>query len=287
MTRFEIIRSQVSTRYALSVYLPASRFARAAKGLSRKLRGRSASTVRTALPQVAWHQAFPRRQFHLVETGRAFGNVNLSELAVLALAAAYTRPGTEIVEIGTFDGRTALNFAANAPSGVAILTLDLPPDEPTAFAIDLAERRFVDKPQSGARLQACRDSMKPIAARVTQAFGDSARYDWAPHVGRADLVFVDGSHAYDYVRADSETAMRLVAPGGVVMWHDYGIWPGVTKGLEEIETEWGLGLKNIRGTSLVVWRADTAAGHEARETLSVTPAKAEAFADRADRSTDP
>jgi hypothetical protein len=48
--------------------------------------------------------------------------------------------------------------------------------------------------------------------------------------------------------------MEAIAPGGVIVWHDYGVWKGVTKGLEELEDQEGLGLKNIRGTSLVVWR---------------------------------
>lgn len=88
-----------------------------------------------------------------------------------------------------------------------------------------------------------------------QLRGDSATFDWSPHVGRAGLVFVDGSHAYDYVRKDSETAMRLVRPGGVVLWHDYGVWPGVNQALEELDARLGLGLVHIVGTSLVFWRA--------------------------------
>jgi hypothetical protein len=47
----------------------------------------------------------------------------------------------------------------------------------------------------------------------------------------------------------------LVRPKGVVLWHDYGVWPGVTQALEELETARHLGLVHIRGTSLVFWRA--------------------------------
>ena len=89
-------------------------------------------------------------------------------------------------------------------------------------------------------------------------YGDSATFDWSPHAGRAGIVFVDGSHAYDYARKDSETALRLVRPGGVVLWHDYGVWSGVTQALEELEAARGLGLVNIAGTSLVFWRAGQA-----------------------------
>ena len=67
-------------------------------------------------------------------------------------------------------------------------------------------------------------------------------------------MFVDGSHAYEYVRKDSATAMRLVAKGGIVLWHDYGRWEGVSRALDELEAQRRLGLRHIAGTSLVVWR---------------------------------
>ena len=92
------------------------------------------------------------------------------------------------------------------------------------------------------------------AGRIIQLYGDSAQFDWSPHLGRAGLVFVDGSHAYDYVIADSDTAFRLVAKKGMVIWHDYGVWDGVTRALEEIEASRYLGLRHVRGTSLVVWK---------------------------------
>jgi hypothetical protein len=41
----------------------------------------------------------------------------------------------------------------------------------------------------------------------------------------------------------------------MVMWHDYGAWEGVTRALEELEASRQLGLRHIRGTSLVFWRA--------------------------------
>jgi len=84
---------------------------------------------------------------------------------------------------------------------------------------------------------------------------DPATFDFSAHHGRAGLVFVDGSHSYEYVIADTETAARLVAPKGVVIWHDYGVWEGVTRALEEIEASRHLGLRHVRGTSLVVWKS--------------------------------
>ena len=239
--------------YALSVYLPVSRLARRLRAASRARRGVRRDTHTTALAQVAWREVLRRRPIRLVETDKADGNVKLAELAILALAAAAIPPGSHVVEIGTFDGRTTLNLAVNAGEA-SVFTLDLPPDERAAFALAPGERQYVDKPQPGARFRACGPPWEAAARRITQLLGDSATFDWTPYAGRAGLVFVDGSHAYEYVRKDSETAMRLVAKGGLVLWHDYGGWEGVSRALEALEAERRLGLRHIAGTSLVVWR---------------------------------
>lgn len=258
MTGVEAILARTSALYALHVYLPVSRWARSARGRSRMLRGRPVSGQPMLLPRIDWPDALPFRPIRLVETQKRHGNVNLAELAMLALAAAHAPADGELIEIGTFDGRTTMNLAVNAPERAPIVTLDLPAGEATAYAIEDAERTLVDKPASGQRLRDCPAALRPYTARVRQVFGDSASYDWTPHHGRAGLVFVDGSHAYEYARKDSETALALLRPRGMAIWHDYGVWPGVTRALEELEAARGLGLRNIRGTSLVFWRAPAA-----------------------------
>ena len=66
--------------------------------------------------------------------------MRFGELAVLAQAAAAVSPGDEIIEIGTFDGRTTLNLALNAPPTSHIFTLDLPAGAPTAYSLAAGER---------------------------------------------------------------------------------------------------------------------------------------------------
>jgi predicted O-methyltransferase YrrM len=253
---WDLVKARVSAIHALRFYLPASIVAAQARTALRYLRGASSKAPKTALRSISWRKVLPPRPISLVETRKSDGNVKVSELAILALAASSNAlPGSEIIEIGTFDGRTALNLAINAPGDVTVSTLDLPAGQVSAMAIETSERRYVDKPEPGARLHSCDGLWREQASRVIQLHGDSATFDWSPHERRAGLVFVDGSHAYDYVRKDSETAMRLVRPGGVVIWHDYGVWPGVTQALEELENSRHLGLVNFRGTSLVFWRA--------------------------------
>jgi predicted O-methyltransferase YrrM len=241
--------------YARDAYLPLWAVSRAWHSRLRALRGVGNRHVQvTALSQVEWNAVLPRRRISLVALARRDGNVRIGELAVLAQAAAATTSGDEIVEIGTFDGRTTLNLSINAPSGCPVFTLDLAPEHATEFQLAAGERQFVDKAGPGERFRACQPPWREHAARIVQLIGDSATFDWSPHFGKAGLVFVDGSHAYDYARKDSETALRLIARGGMVLWHDYGVWEGVTRALEHLEAERKLGLRHIRGTSLVVWR---------------------------------
>ena len=248
------LTSRLNGLYARSIYLPVSGFGRELRALSRRMRGIECGQ-KTSLPVADWREVIDVRPIRLLETEKNTGDVNLAELAVLASAAGATRVGEEIVEIGTFDGRTTLNLALNAPAKYRIFTLDLPPEAAPKFDLAPGERAYVEKPRSGRRFLEAPSEWADATDRITQLMGDSATFDWSPHIGRAGLVFVDGSHAYDYVIADSETAFQLVANKAMVIWHDYGVWEGVTRALDEIEASRHLGLRHVRGTSLVVWQS--------------------------------
>jgi predicted O-methyltransferase YrrM len=241
--------------YATRIYIPFSAIARKWKILRNKLRGESGKFVQDgSLPKAGWSSCVEPKWIRLVETSKANGNVRISELAVLAHCAANIPNDGNIFEIGTFDGRTTLNLALNQRGAGKVFTLDLPPDTQTKFDIEKGERHFVDKPAPGARYRAKADDLPMAVKRIEQLHGDSAAFDYSDYEGSCSLVFVDGSHAYDYAKADTETAMKLIGVGGVIIWHDYGVWPGVTKYLEELEATDRLGLRSVFGTSLVLWR---------------------------------
>jgi hypothetical protein len=68
-------------------------------------------------------------------------------------------------------------------------------------------------------------------------------------------VFVDGSHARSYVESDSAKAMRMVKPGGLVLWHDYagrGHAPGVFAALNALSHT--VPLCVVEGTTFAMWR---------------------------------
>jgi predicted O-methyltransferase YrrM len=181
----------------------------------------------------------------------ADGNVTLEELVVLIAAVAQRKP-RRIFEFGTFDGRSTLNLAANAGPDAEVWTLDLPQTHlaDARFAIDSRETRYVQKPVSGSRF-----ANTPEASKITQLYGDSATFDYDPYLGKMDFVFVDASHSYEYVMNDSRKALSLIGRrNGVIFWHDYSMWEGVTRALNELyeSAPAFADLKWIEGTTLVV-----------------------------------
>jgi len=241
--------------YATRVYLPLSGIARRWQNYSRRLRGKSDGlTHGTGLPQAPWTHCTRQRSIKIWEGGRANGNVRISELGILCAFASECADGSNVFEVGTFDGRTTLNLALNAPARCVVYTLDLPPDRDTAFPLLSGERHLVEKPKPGLRYEAHRDTRPAAVGKIRQLLGDSATFDFSPYEGSCSLVFVDGAHGYDYVLSDSRAAMAMASRGGVVVWHDYGVWPDVTRALDELEQRGGYGLRHIRGTSLVCWR---------------------------------
>ena len=130
--------------------------------------------------------------------------------------------------------------------------MDLPREElsNTAFALDQHDVEYVDKQVSGIRF-----SNKHWHKQIVQLLGDSAKFDFQPYYGKCGIVFIDGSHAYDYVKNDTKVALRLVTNPAIIIWHDYqSCWADVVKYLGELYLSGGIfaGLKHIEGTSLVV-----------------------------------
>src|SRR5579859_7704287 len=74
------------------------------------------------------------------------GNISFEELLILVELVQTRQPAT-CFEIGTYDGRTALNMAANTPEDAVIYTLDLPREEiaSTLFPLDPFDLKVVKK----------------------------------------------------------------------------------------------------------------------------------------------
>lgn len=166
----------------------------------------------------------------------SFGNIRPSEAQVLATLAAYLRP-KKVFEIGTYNGFSALHFEQNTPSDSIIYTLDLPKDKmDIALKNDWIEAHW-DIKNINMNEQRYFHAGNPHA-KIVELYGDSRDFDFSLYYGKIDFVFIDANHSYAYVKSDTQNAFRMLAPGGVILWHDYDfIHPAVFKLINEIAEE--------------------------------------------------
>jgi predicted O-methyltransferase YrrM len=160
-------------------------------------------------------------------------SVSVEELCVL-LAIAKCVNARKILEIGTWDGNTTLNLAANTDS--IVTTVDLPPEfdvqnQRNTLAHPEAELNVTNRSVLGRQFK-----NHPFNNRIHQVFGDSAQLDWSTLGGPFDLILIDGCHDYAYVKSDTENAIAQLGRGGVILWHDYGMIDDVCRVVDSLET---------------------------------------------------
>lgn len=139
-------------------------------------------------------------------------------------AARAVRAGGQIVEIGSYRGRSAIVLARAAPDGAAVVAID-----PHA-GNDRGPRQIAGTPDAGQRdHEAFMANLEraEVAARVTHVRLPSQEALDAVD-GEIDLLYVDGAHRYRPARDDIARWGARVAPGGRMLIHDSFSSVGVT-----------------------------------------------------------
>ncbi len=157
----------------------------------------------------------------------------IDELAYLALITRYLEP-KKVFEIGTFRGRTALNFALNSPADCIVFTMDLPLDDRESLSnrVNAADAAIIKASETGLYYRG-----RPEAGKIKQLYGDSLVFDFKPYAASVDLVFVDGAHDYRCASSDTRNAFEMVVEGGFIVWHDfsnYGDYNDVTRAVLDL-----------------------------------------------------
>ncbi len=205
---------------------------------------------RTLVPVVDMEELLPVINVDPIEKEEANGNITLQELVIISQIVKDNKP-KNIFEIGTFNGRTTLNLDHFSSEDAHVYTLDLPKKDldNAKFGIEDGDRKYVDKNVIGEKYQ-------EKVSKVTQLYGDSATFDFSPYYGKMDFIFVDGSHSAPYAQNDTEVAFKLLRKGGIILWHDYGVWRGVTKVLNNYFKKDGRfkNVKHIKGSCFVYYK---------------------------------
>lgn len=120
-----------------------------------------------------------------------------------------------VLEVGSYCGRSTICMAQTAASVVAV----------DPFDGDCTERprdTFGDFMENAIRYE--------VPHKITAIQGRF--WDAASHLptGGFDLAFIDGAHDYASVQRDAALAIGLLAPDGLLAFHDYRVNPGVYDG---------------------------------------------------------
>lgn len=175
-------------------------------------------------------------------------SLDREELLALAGLVRASKP-RNILEIGTYDGNTTLNLAANAPDAT-VTTVDLPPDWSGRLALEVPQAMTnvaMNRPAVGWQYH-----NRPQARNIRQVLCDSADLDWEQLPVPFDFIVIDGCHHYSYVKHDTACAVRHITRGGIIVWHDYGYIEDVSRAVDELAGR--ASIKVIQGTRLAVGR---------------------------------
>ncbi len=145
-----------------------------------------------------------------------------NELEWLAMQASTCKT---IVEVGSWLGRSTRAMADNTRG--------------TVYAVDtwagsdgLAEV-LKEKPEGWVKDEFFKNMVGLQNVKAMQMPSLEAAALFRAQGRKIDMVFIDGDHSYEAVRADILAWRALLMPGGVLSGHDYS-WTGVIKAVDEL-----------------------------------------------------
>lgn len=134
------------------------------------------------------------------------GSGSAAEMATLASLTFLKNPKT-ILEFGTCDGCSTWHLWANSNECCKIVTIDLPVNTTAEGSTDPLLQGIASRP------------FLPKDNRIEVIETDSR--EWKAELDTpVDLCFIDAGHSLACVKNDTEKALGLMAPSGIIVWHD-------------------------------------------------------------------
>jgi predicted O-methyltransferase YrrM len=142
------------------------------------------------------------------------GFMDIPELEYIACAA---NKSVNIVEIGSWRGRSAIGMAQNTDGIVTCV-------DTWSGHLEASDHFDPECFKDFLRNTKGFDNILPVPLESSKAAKVFAN---AGHL--FDMIFIDGRHDFEGVKADIENWTPLLSPGGILCGHDYGHsdWPDV------------------------------------------------------------
>lgn len=182
------------------------------------------------------------------------GPMPAEDAAFLARFIAALAPA-RVFEFGTNWGVSTTLMALNTPPQTRLRTLDVCREMFSAehLAADPELGMILSREHTGWQYR----QNPALAGRVEQIFADSLSYEM-PAEPACDFVLVDACHQFEFVKKDTANALRCLAPGGWMMWHDF--YPDVSSWTDVFRFVSGFakthpGVVHVTGTRIALWRS--------------------------------
>ncbi|MCJ7438852.1 MAG: class I SAM-dependent methyltransferase [Acidimicrobiia bacterium] len=172
--------------------------------------------------------------------------------------ARATRSGQRIVEIGSYQGRSAIVLARAAPAGVEIVAIDphAGNDRGPREIHGTADEGRGDHEAFLANLAAAgvRDQVRHVRKPSSEALGEVA--------DPIDVLYIDGAHRFGPARDDIRDWGHRVADGGTLLIHDSFSSIGVTLAILD-QLVFSKAFRYVgRSTSMAEYRREPVRGRE-------------------------
>ena len=159
------------------------------------------------------------RQLGLAHASRIPSWTGAAELRVLHDLAAAAPPNASVLEIGSYLGASSCYLAAGLAERNGRL-----------FCVDTWQNETMPDGERDTFAEFS-ENVRPVANRIMTVRKRSEDLVTSDVPGPVHLAFIDGDHGYDAVRRDFEIVAGMIAPGGIIAFHDFGDpqFPGVTR----------------------------------------------------------
>ena len=196
----------------------------------------------------------------LAEVKDVDGWMSPDQAEALYTAASACADDDQIVEIGSFRGRSTIVLASAAPESVTVIAIDphagndRGPQEIDGYAdeADIDHEVFLaNLDRAGVR-----DRVRHVRAMSNDAHTEVT--------GEIGVLYIDGAHRYAPAREDIEEWGKRVRPGGTMLIHDSFSSIGVTFAILRL-LAFGSRFRYVgRARSLTIYRADLESSSAAR-----------------------
>lgn len=150
------------------------------------------------------------------------------EMEQLADELSDRKPST-IVEIGTANGGTLFMASRVAADDALLVSIDLPEGPYGGGYPESKIPVYKSFARAGQRIELIRDDSH-----------DPRTYEQLISLlgtRRIDYLFIDGDHTYEGAKQDFENYSKLVAPGGLIVFHDIVVHPDLSTNVNKLWME--------------------------------------------------